>query len=367
MSKSDYLKLALETSGFLGSLITFFRTKSRLKEIDKLLFFIARAYQFTPSTFLDVLHENSKFLLGENLLNIRESEHQFQATGFLRGYADTARPIRSVLRKDKALVANRLKSLPIYSNSQSIDGRDYIVKYNHADTFLLKDPRSLSSAVVVNPKESPNQLAFSKIAEKSEFRSFNWAEMLITKAIWLIQLCLGILKIYPSFKGFLMGVKTTEHGIEIGQSVLAFGQITFNKLTKSLSMEAPSFLLSEKGQITSFYSQERNKFQRVRNFSLLLSVVFGLLVLRRAILVGKNISERIGLFLEKIKMKKFQKYSEALSDDYKCIICIENPKNVIFKPCLHMSMCKNCYASLPKQECPICKRPIKSLVTLFLV
>lgn len=367
MSTMDYVKLVVESSAFLGSLITYFRTSKQLKEIDKLLLFIARAYQFAPSTFLDILKEGSRQILEDNLLNIKENEHQFQAVGFLRGFADANKPIRSILRKDKLLVANRLKSLPIYSNSQSIDGRDYIVKYNHSESFLVKDPRSLSSMVVSNAKDTPNQFAFSKIAEKSEFRSFNWAEMLITKAIWLIQLCLGILKIYPSFKGFLMGVKTTEHGIEIGQPVLAFGTITFDKLTKALSMDVPSFLLNDKGQMKTFYANERNKYQRLRNFSLLLSVVFALLTIRRIFVVAKSLVDKLRMFLEQIKMKKFQKFSESLSDDYKCIICIENPKNVIFKPCLHMAVCKRCYGSLPKQECPICKRQIKNVVSVFLV
>lgn len=54
-----------------------------------------------------------------------------------------------------------------------------------------------------------------------------------------------------------------------------------------------------------------------------------------------------------------------LPDSFKCIICIEIVKNVIFIPCYHVALCKKCYDDLEEKKCPICRKPIVNIVKIF--
>lgn len=55
------------------------------------------------------------------------------------------------------------------------------------------------------------------------------------------------------------------------------------------------------------------------------------------------------------KLQKLFRISETLDDEYKCIICYQVAKNIIFKPCLHLAVCTICFDKLEKKDCPVCK------------
>jgi hypothetical protein len=45
-----------------------------------------------------------------------------------------------------------------------------------------------------------------------------------------------------------------------------------------------------------------------------------------------------------------------------CIVCFENPKNIIYNPCGHYNMCNECYSKLRKKCCPTCRKDIISIL-----
>ncbi|KAL4440837.1 hypothetical protein ABPG74_013818 [Tetrahymena malaccensis] len=56
---------------------------------------------------------------------------------------------------------------------------------------------------------------------------------------------------------------------------------------------------------------------------------------------------------------------EQPREQMECIICYQRSRSVIIRPCLHCSMCQQCYNVLPKKECPVCKTNIKSELKIF--
>lgn len=52
-------------------------------------------------------------------------------------------------------------------------------------------------------------------------------------------------------------------------------------------------------------------------------------------------------------------------ENLQCCVCYENPKNVIFKDCHHMVVCKECYERLPTKKCPYCKAAIREIITIY--
>ena len=54
-----------------------------------------------------------------------------------------------------------------------------------------------------------------------------------------------------------------------------------------------------------------------------------------------------------------------MKDDYKCVVCLDRPRDIIAKPCLHYSLCGACYARLDRKTCPLCKKPITGVIEVF--
>jgi len=58
---------------------------------------------------------------------------------------------------------------------------------------------------------------------------------------------------------------------------------------------------------------------------------------------------------------------EGTDEHLICSICKERLKNTIIQPCNHRATCKSCTKTLKEQDnsCPICRGPIKSMLTYF--
>lgn len=65
-----------------------------------------------------------------------------------------------------------------------------------------------------------------------------------------------------------------------------------------------------------------------------------------------------------------QKININLCEDSKnlkdCIICMDQDRNTIFIPCLHLIVCETCAQTNIKSDCPECHKPIESKRTLQL-
>ncbi len=51
-------------------------------------------------------------------------------------------------------------------------------------------------------------------------------------------------------------------------------------------------------------------------------------------------------------------------DNLKCVICLENDKNMVFLTCNHMVCCEECGQTLKK--CPLCRKDISSRIKVFM-
>ena len=51
-------------------------------------------------------------------------------------------------------------------------------------------------------------------------------------------------------------------------------------------------------------------------------------------------------------------------ENFKCVICLERDKNVVFLTCNHMVCCEQC-ANIVK-DCPLCRKNITSRIKVFM-
>ena len=48
---------------------------------------------------------------------------------------------------------------------------------------------------------------------------------------------------------------------------------------------------------------------------------------------------------------------EMVENKLCCIVCFENPKNVVLQACGHLDLCQECHAKLSSKVCPRCQAP----------
>ena len=61
--------------------------------------------------------------------------------------------------------------------------------------------------------------------------------------------------------------------------------------------------------------------------------------------------------------KKVCKKLDFLINKYRCVVCYENPKNVILHTCFHFCLCTSCLSKL--DSCPVCREPIDTYNVIF--
>ena len=66
-----------------------------------------------------------------------------------------------------------------------------------------------------------------------------------------------------------------------------------------------------------------------------------------------NLLKKIELFLN----------TNNIDDNYLCIICMNDLKEIICQPCNHFSLCQNCSKAINK--CPLCRKDIEAKIKVF--
>ena len=52
------------------------------------------------------------------------------------------------------------------------------------------------------------------------------------------------------------------------------------------------------------------------------------------------------------------------AEETQCVVCMDEPKNRVVLPCMHMCVCEAC-AQLLRDRCPVCRGPIERIAQLF--
>lgn len=94
------------------------------------------------------------------------------------------------------------------------------------------------------------------------------------------------------------------------------------------------------------------------------------IILRRIYLRKKQerIERKLKEALEKARRERKQQSRtkpRELREDQKCIVCIENPKEIICLPCGHVCLCEDCSSKI-QLTCPVCRASIDNKSVAFI-
>lgn len=184
------------------------------------------------------------------------------------------------------------------------------------------------------------------------------------------------LSFFDHIFGFFSGVRqkgmqTTEEVLRDGSFITAVGEIELDGNTIRLqpSSVAPMFLT------TATRNTLLKKFEEAKSSMLFKVIICGTIsavlvgLITRKIYKRKKEEWEERRLREKLEKSRVQRRAlarqQVFNDEQRCVVCVDNPKEVICLPCGHVCLCENCAEKI-KLNCPVCRSKIESKAAAFI-
>lgn len=354
---SNILSFALSSYGLMNF-------HKDLRKLNQEIEDIKDSKIFTPS----MLKENFMSLLPKN--NSENNNQEGVLKGFIEGIIQSHDYLTSSVNKNEKLVYKLNFINKIYENDQFMNRLDLIKQIPSKRMienipFQLKDYENndfcnISNNKNVNPMQAIEIIGVGSILSQKA--------SIFKRILSIFYVFFQILSLFfedkLSYKGLQIGQNEVEFGIKVNSSIVVYGEIIFNFLTKSLRVEKPQYFLKDK----SYILEEISKKVRRKIFLIILYHIVNFYS-------GYKLFKRIFVYLSKkfkktaieeahSNLKKLEKFRNC--EKMSCVICYIEVRNIILKPCKHLAICSICLKNIINSKvCPICKDPFNSFTEIF--
>jgi hypothetical protein len=358
----------IESGGFAFTAYTLYKLQQKQLKIHDLISFLQKSTVLSPAMLVKAMEANGAGYLVRNVKEFEEGKNYSRGLAMVQGLVDSEQIIRSILNHSTKLVLSSVSSELIFSNNKNFEEADGRIDTKFVSEFKLTDPSSSKDNIVLNSTSNVQYGdSLHLIHSIVHMRSLSPLEKFLSWILFCIKLFLSMSNVGKRLSGFKVGTKRVERGIMIGQFMIAFGEVIYDRFNKELRMSNPLFFLKDKEQLINKLKDKR--IQLGKNMTLFFAVMIFL-----AFLVVKRSTKIAGFLYQKYKQlsqlknpDKFFSLKKINTSDFKCYLCSENVRNVIFKPCLHLEVCSTCFDKLPDKKCPLCKQEVKDRVNVFVV
>ncbi|XP_041977519.1 mitochondrial E3 ubiquitin protein ligase 1 [Aricia agestis] len=168
------------------------------------------------------------------------------------------------------------------------------------------------------------------------------------------------------------GLQTMEEMLRDGSYITAIGELS--RTNGGLKIQPPRDGLPLY-LTTSTKSSLLKRLASSKDFLRVLIVVFGTVaVIASARIAYKYLKRRQRKEAEEALKKQLaagrrerraQIRDKNLGEHQLCVVCTENPKEIILLPCGHVCLCEDCSENI-KHKCPICRERIESRAPAFI-
>lgn len=365
----DFALGCIEASAFAFCSYTFYRCQKKQLRFQDLISFVQQATPLTPSALRKAMETNGSEQLLRNIKEYEEGRNYSKGIAFVSGVVEGDQVIRSILNHSTKLVLSSVSSELIFSNNKNFEESDGRIDTKYVSEFKLSDPVfSQKESVVLN---SASNIQFGDalhlIHSIVHMRSLSPLEKFLSWVLFCIKLFLSMSNVGKKLSGFKVGTKRVERGIMIGQMLVAFGEVIYDKYNKELRMSNPFSFHKDKEQLIYRLKEKRVTLGRNMTLLFMVMVMLGFILAKRLTKVGKTLFQKYKKLQAMKSLDQFYKINKLTATDFRCSLCGDNVRNVIFKPCLHLVTCHNCYEKLSEKKCPTCKRQIEDVVNIFVV
>ena len=313
---------------------------------------------------------NLPILSPSSLQSYMESGNSLSKPLLIEGIASTAYSISGYLSKRSSLLYQMLTTEKIYSNERIIETpllpeirRSDKVSSRAAPVMELHDIDAPNCSMKVHQFSKSNvNDSMSFIGSRPIFKRLGMIDKGLVVLSFIIEFLLSICNLENKFKGVVIGLKKTEWGIRQGTYVLIYGKAVYDQLTSSFKMKSPKHILVDKERLVD---KCKSHLAKLRIINFILAMIFGLSFMLLYKRLKKAVIRRLDSW-KKAKIDKLRSLKHLITDDLMCSICATNPRSIIFKPCLHFSICHECSERI-EENCPFCRKRILEKIEVFVV
>ena len=195
---------------------------------------------------------------------------------------------------------------------------------------------------------------------------------IVTKDMSLLKsICCGFLSILGLFVGetsfgYLFGYKDQQLTIGLNTPVYMYATVIWNKDGDTMHVQVSNFLTSSITQLKRHVdiSTAISTATAIGTAGLTLYFIYKLVRPFMKLISIRNKREKFTGIGRKLK-----DLSKLSVDEFKCIICFNDVREIILLPCRHVSLCSSCYCEMErtntmKGKCPMCKTIIQRVVAI---
>ena len=361
------LLLAFAEAGSLAFCsYTYYRWQKKHVKLQDMIDFAQRASVLSPSLLRRALESPGSEALQRSLKDFEEGRNYAKGVAFVQGVVESGQVLRSVLNHSTKLVVSTVSSELIFSNNKNFEEADGKVDTKLVSEFALADAAHPGEKVTLHAGSHIHfGDALHQIHSIVHMRSLSPLEKFLSWVLFCIKLFLSMSNVGKKLSGFKVGSKRIERGVMIGQFMIAFGEVVYDRFNRELRMNNPRYFLKEKEQLVLKLRERR--VAHGRNMTLLFTVLVlvGVLVAKRAVLALKRLAGRYRALRQLGQLDQFFKTRALFANDFRCALCLERVRSVIFKPCLHLVVCLGCCEKMLERRCPQCLKAVEEVVKVF--
>lgn len=138
-----------------------------------------------------------------------------------------------------------------------------------------------ASLSVVNGSGIRYGPALEMIESSIQMRSLSVPEKMLSWLLQLLKLLLSMSSIGKRISGFKVGSRKIERGIRLGQFLVIFGEVLFNRKSGEMKIENPICYLKDKSQMIKGLRDKSLKYSRNMSVFFAIMMVSGFLIARR--------------------------------------------------------------------------------------
>lgn len=363
----DFTLGSLELGGLCISSLIFYNTLKKQQKILSTLEFMQNATVFTPQLLKKVMHEGGPQSYLNSIKKFTEGKNYSMGEVFIRGFVDCNRPLSSSINKETKMVISHISTESIFSNNNKLNEGDGVIETRYVNEFKLKGIKSEGHVSIVNNLSVNFTKALNFIDSATHIRSLTGFEKFLSWALFCVKLFLSMSNVGKRLSGFRVGSRKMERGVLLGQFLVVYGKVFYDRINKEMRIDNPRFYLDNKYQLIK--KMKSLSIKSSRNMALMASLMAftGAMFIRRVNKVGREYYAKMKRMREVRRLDKLYRVSELMTDNFKCTLCMKLARNVIFKPCLHMAVCSVCCEKSMDEHrrCPVCRKEVKEKVVIY--
>lgn len=337
--------------------------------LQDLIAYVQRASVLSPSQLQKIMEPSTSDGLLQSLKEYDEGSTYSRGFALVQGLVSSDYIVRSLLNHSTRLVISAVSSEQMLSHNHSFEEDEKKIRVRSVSEFRLNDASDKTKSITLSNSTSNINYsdAMHLIHSVQHTRNLSPVEQFLTWIIFFFRLFLSMSNVGKKMSGFKVGTRRIERGVMVGQFMIAFGEIIYDRFSKTLRMNNPVYFMKEKEQLLQ-HLRDKNT-QLGRNMTLVMSVILfvGMLFIKRLVRVGKRLMEKYNKHVQMKKLDKFYRIDRLTTNNFKCMECGDHPRNVIFKPCLHLAVCWLCESKMDVRRCPICRQSVDEGVIIYVV